>query len=38
MIAYIDTSALPKWYLNEPRSEEVVYYLSRLEGRAVSTL
>lgn len=38
MTAYLDTSALAKWYLNEPRSEEFVEYLASVEEPIVSSL
>ena len=38
MSAYLDTSALAKWYLNEPRSEEFVEYLAAVEEPIVSSL
>ena len=38
MTAYLDTSALAKWYLNEPRSEEFVEYLATIEEPIVSSL
>lgn len=36
--AYLDTSALAKWYLNEPRSEEVEAWLDRQPSVAICTL
>lgn len=38
MLPYLDTSALAKWYLNEPRSEEVEAYLVGLDSAAISSL
>jgi predicted nucleic acid-binding protein len=38
MTAYLDTSALAKWYLNEPRSEEFVAYLQSVEEAIVGSL
>jgi predicted nucleic acid-binding protein len=35
---YIDTSALAKWYLNEPRSEEFEIFIRRQESAAISRL
>ena len=35
---YVDTSALAKWYLNEPRSEELETFLRERPGAAISTL
>ena len=35
---YLDTSALAKWYLNEPLSEEVESYLSTLSYALISWL
>ena len=35
---YLDTSALAKWYLNEPGSEELVAWLVDQEVAWVSTL
>ena len=36
--AYIDTSALAKWYLNEANSEAFVDYLQRLDVAVISSL
>lgn len=36
--AYLDTSALAKWYLNEKRSEDFVAYLRGLDVAVVSSL
>ena len=36
--AYLDTSALAKWYLNEPQSEAFVDYLQGLDVAVVSSL
>jgi len=36
--AYLDTSALAKWYLNEPGSDAFVAYLQGLDSAAVSGL
>jgi predicted nucleic acid-binding protein len=36
--AYIDTSALAKWYLNEPNSDEFVSYLKSLSRAVISGL
>lgn len=35
---YVDTSALAKWYLNEPLSEVVEAYLRSLPAAAISSL
>lgn len=35
---YIDTSALAKWYLNEPRSEEFEAFIRQQESAAISRL
>jgi predicted nucleic acid-binding protein len=35
---YVDTSALAKWYLNEPLSETVEAYLRSLPSAAISSL
>lgn len=35
---YVDTSALAKWYLNEPFSDAVDAYLSALPGAVISSL
>jgi predicted nucleic acid-binding protein len=37
-IAYMDTSALAKWYLNESRSEEVERYIQTHSPVSISTL
>jgi predicted nucleic acid-binding protein len=36
--AYLDTSALAKWYLNEPFSDEVEEYLETLSFAQISSL
>jgi uncharacterized protein len=36
--AYLDTSALAKWYLNEPGSEIFVRYIQGLDVAAISSL
>jgi predicted nucleic acid-binding protein len=36
--AYLDTSALAKWYLNEPGSDAFVAYLQGLDSAAISRL
>ncbi len=36
--AYLDTSALAKWYVNEPGSEEFVAYLQGLGAAVISSL
>lgn len=36
--AYLDTSALAKWYLNEAHSEAFVSYLQRLDVAVISSL
>ena len=36
--AYLDTSALAKWYLNEANSEAFVSYLKGLDSAVVSSL
>ena len=36
--AYLDTSALAKWYLNEPGSEAFVSYLQGLDVAVISSL
>ena len=36
--AYLDTSALAKWYLNEPNSEAVVAFLQGLDIAVISSL
>jgi len=36
--AYLDTSALAKWYLNEPGSDAFVAYLQGLDSAAISGL
>ena len=38
MAAYIDTSALAKWYLNESRSDDFEAYLSQVDRLAISSL
>lgn len=38
MDTYLDTSALAKWYLNEPFSDEVEAFLTKHEGAAISRL
>jgi hypothetical protein len=35
---YLDTSALAKWYLNEPRSEEFAAFIQQQTGAAISHL
>ncbi len=35
---YLDTSALAKWYLNEPRSEDFEAYITRQPSAAISRL
>ena len=35
---YIDTSALAKWYLNEPRSAEFEAFITRQQSAAISRL
>ncbi len=35
---YIDTSALAKWYLNEPRSEDFAAFITTLPSAAISRL
>jgi uncharacterized protein len=37
-MAYVDTSALAKWYLDEERSDEVYDYLKVTANRAISSL
>lgn len=37
-VPYIDTSALAKWYLNEPQSEEFEDFISNQPGAAISRL
>ncbi len=37
-MAYIETSALAKWYINEDNSEEVEAYLTELDERVISSL
>jgi uncharacterized protein len=37
-VPYIDTSALAKWYLNEPKSEEFERFISNQAAAAVSRL
>jgi len=36
--AYLDTSALAKWYLNEAGSEAVVEFLQGLDSAVISSL
>lgn len=36
--AYLDTSALAKWYLNEPGSEDFVRYIQGLDVAVISSL
>ena len=36
--AYLDTSALAKWYLNEVNSEAFVSYLQSLDSAVISSL
>ena len=36
--AYLDTSALAKWYLNEPGSEAFVAFLQGLDSAVISSL
>lgn len=36
--AYLDTSALAKWYLNEPNSDAFVSYLQTLDIAVISSL
>lgn len=36
--AYLDTSALAKWYLNEPGSDAFVTYLQALDSAVISSL
>ncbi|MDZ7621938.1 MAG: type II toxin-antitoxin system VapC family toxin [Candidatus Competibacteraceae bacterium] len=36
--AYLDTSALAKWYLNEPGSEDFVRYIQDLDVAVISSL
>jgi predicted nucleic acid-binding protein len=36
--AYLDTSALAKWYLNEPGSDDFVRYLLGLDSAVISSL
>lgn len=36
--AYLDTSALAKWYLNEPGSEAFVAYVQGLDSAVISSL
>ena len=36
--AYLDTSALAKWYLNEPGSETCVSFLQGLDSAVISSL
>ncbi len=38
MSAYIDTSALAKWYLNEPRSQDFESYIRGQRGALISRL
>lgn len=38
MAAYIDTSALAKWYLNEARSDEFEAYLREVDRPSISSL
>ncbi len=35
---YIDTSALAKWYLNEPRSEDFEAFITQQQSAAISRL
>lgn len=37
-VPYIDTSALAKWYLNEPQSEEFEEFISNQAAAAISRL
>jgi predicted nucleic acid-binding protein len=37
-LLYLDTSALAKWYLNEPFSEEVEFYLATQSHLLISSL
>ena len=36
--AYLDTSALAKWYLNEPGSDAFVNFLKALDVAVISSL
>jgi hypothetical protein len=38
MLVYIDTSALAKWYLNEPRSEDFEAFIRQQASAAISRL
>ena len=38
MAAYIDTSALAKWYLNESRSDDFEAYLREVDRPTISSL
>ena len=38
MSCYIDTSALAKWYLNEPRSQDFESYIRSQRGALISRL
>ena len=38
MSSYIDTSALAKWYLNEPRSQDFEAYIRGQRGALISRL
>ena len=37
-MVYLDTSALAKWYLNEPRSEELAEWIRDEDEASISTL
>ncbi|MDN5851080.1 MAG: type II toxin-antitoxin system VapC family toxin [Nitrococcus sp.] len=38
MLAYLDTSALAKWYLNEPRSEDFSAWVCHQQNTHISSL
>ena len=38
MSTYLDTSALAKWYLNEPRSDDFAEFIQELDEPVVSSL
>lgn len=37
-VPYVDTSALAKWYVNEPRSEDFVTFIQQQSSAAISRL
>ena len=37
-MVYLDTSALAKWYLNEPRSEDFAAWIQNQDDTHISTL